>query len=99
VAERTLVAVEVRLPTMLRRHAGGERSVRGVGSTVREVLEDLERNYPGIARAIFTEDGELHRFINIYLNDEDIRFERGLDTLVREGDVLAILPAVAGGRS
>ncbi len=98
-AERTLVAVEVRLPTMLRRHAGGARSVRGVGSTVREVLEDLERNYPGITRPILTDEGDLHRFVNIYLNDEDIRFQEGLETQVQEGDVLAILPAVAGGRS
>ena len=89
--------VEVRVPTILRKHTGGEKKVEAAGTTIREVLSDLDARYPGIAAQILTGDGALHRFVNVYLNDEDIRFLGGLDAQVSEGDVVAVLPAVAGG--
>lgn len=91
------MAVEVRVPTILRKHTGGAKAVTGDGSTVRALLDDLEARHPGIRDAVVTDSGELHRFINIYLNDEDVRFLGTLETPVRDGDVLSILPAVAGG--
>ena len=75
---------------------GGARSVPGQGSTVRELLDDLEGRYPGFTGQLVT-DGEIHRFVNIYLNDEDIRFLEKLDTPINDGDTLSILPALAGG--
>jgi molybdopterin synthase sulfur carrier subunit len=90
--------VEVRMPAVLRRHVGGKRSVPGTTGSLREVLSDLASRYPGVAEQILGEGGELHRFVNVYLNDEDVRYlEGGLDTEVAEGDVVSILPAVAGG--
>ncbi|GBC86694.1 Sulfur carrier protein CysO [bacterium HR12] len=91
------MAVNVKLPTILRKHAGGAARVTAQGSTLREVLEDLERSYPGITKNVLTEDGGLHRFINVYLNDEDVRYLGSLETPVAEGDTVSILPAVAGG--
>lgn len=91
------MAVEVRVPTILRKHTQGARAVAGEGSTVGEVLEDLDHRHPGIRESVVTEAGELHRFINMYLNDEDIRFLGSLETPVADGDILSILPAVAGG--
>jgi sulfur-carrier protein len=91
------MAVEVRIPTILRKHTGGARSVEAKGATVREVIEQLESNHPGLKAAILADGGEIHRFINIYLNDEDVRFSGALETPVEDGDVVSILPAVAGG--
>ncbi|HWO71641.1 MAG TPA: ubiquitin-like small modifier protein 1 [Actinomycetota bacterium] len=91
------MAVRVKLPTILRKHAGGEAQVEAEGTTLREVLKDLESRYPGITRNVLTEDGGLHRFINVYLNDEDVRYLGSLETAVRDGDTVSILPAVAGG--
>jgi MoaD family protein len=91
------MTVRVRLPTILRKHAGGEAQVEGHGATLREVLSDLERRYPGITRNVVTEDGGLHRFVNVYVNDEDVRYLGSLETAVSEGDTVSILPAVAGG--
>lgn len=91
------MAVEVRVPTLLRKHTGGERTLEGGGSTVREVLDGLDARHPGLRSAVVTEGGDIHRFINIYLNDEDVRFMGALDAAVADGDVLSILPAVAGG--
>jgi MoaD family protein len=91
--------VTVKLPTILRKHAGGEARVSAEGSTLREVLEHLERSYPGITKNVLTEDGGLHRFINVYVNDEDVRYLGALETPVSEGDTVSILPAVAGGGS
>jgi molybdopterin synthase sulfur carrier subunit len=93
------VSVTVKLPTILRKHAGGEARVSAEGSTLREVLEYLERSYPGITKNVLTEDGGLHRFINVYVNDEDVRYLGALETPVSEGDTVSILPAVAGGGS
>jgi MoaD family protein len=91
------MAVEVRIPTILRKHTGGARAVTAKGSTVREVIDQLETAHPGLRAAILADGGEIHRFINIYLNDEDVRFSGALETPVSDGDVVSILPAVAGG--
>jgi MoaD family protein len=95
--KESTVAVTVKLPTILRKHAGGEAKVGADGTTVRDVLQDLEERYPGITKNVFAEDGGLHRFINVYLNDEDVRYLGSLETEVGEGDTVSILPAVAGG--
>ena len=89
--------VEVRLPTILRQHAGGQASVNANGSTVGEVFEDLVRQFPGLAGQVVTDDGSLHRFVNVYRNDDDVRYLEKLDTKVEDDDVISILPAVAGG--
>jgi sulfur-carrier protein len=91
------MAVQVKLPTILRKHAGGEPKVSAEGATLREVLQDLEARYPGLTKNVLAEDGGLHRFINVYLNDEDVRYLGSLETRVDEGDTVSILPAVAGG--
>jgi molybdopterin synthase sulfur carrier subunit len=91
------VSVQVKVPTILRRHTGGEGMVEGSGSTVREVLDDLERRFPGFEASVVTDGGELHRFVNLYVNEEDVRYLGALETGVQDGDVISILPAVAGG--
>jgi MoaD family protein len=93
------MAVEVRIPTILRKHTDGEKAVQAEGDTVRDLLDDLDRRYPGIAGQLLNEDGSLHRFVNVYVNDEDVRFLGALDAKLEAGDVVAILPAVAGGGS
>ena len=93
------MAVEVRIPTILRKHTGGEKAVSAGGDTVRDLIGDLERRYPGIGESLLTGDGSLHRFVNVYVNDEDVRFLGALDAKLSDGDVVAILPAVAGGGS
>ncbi|MGH9065838.1 MAG: ubiquitin-like small modifier protein 1 [Acidimicrobiales bacterium] len=89
--------VEVRLPTVLRSHAAGRPSVRAEGATIGEVLGDLTTHFPAMAGQVLTEDGTLHRFVNVYVNDDDVRYLEELDTEVAEDDVVSILPAVAGG--
>lgn len=89
--------IQVKLPTILRRHTDGAATVEGAGSTVRELLEGLEARYPGLTRNVVNEDGELHRFVNVYVNDEDVRYLGSLETEVKDGDTISILPAVAGG--
>ncbi len=91
------MSVEVRVPTILRKHTGGAKAVEAKGSTLREVVDQLDADHPGLKAAILTDSGEIHRFINIYLNDEDVRFSGALETPVSDGDVVSILPAVAGG--
>jgi MoaD family protein len=93
-----MATVTVKLPTILRKHAGGEAKVDASGANLREVLAGLEEAYPGITKNVVTQDGGLHRFINVYLNDEDVRYLGSLETEVSEGDTISILPAVAGGR-
>jgi molybdopterin converting factor small subunit len=88
----------VKLPTILRTHAGGERQVDAQGATLRELLDDLEARYPGITKTVLTDDGALHRFVNVYVNDEDVRYLGSLETQVDPEDTVSILPAVAGGR-
>jgi molybdopterin synthase sulfur carrier subunit len=93
------VPVEVRIPTMLRAAVGGAATVSVEGATVGELLEALVAEHPGLGGQVITEDGALHKFVNVYLNDDDIRYLSKLDTKVSEGDSVTILPAVAGGQS
>ncbi|HEX5369001.1 MAG TPA: ubiquitin-like small modifier protein 1 [Dehalococcoidia bacterium] len=90
------MAVEVRVTSVLQRVIGS-KSVQTEGSTVGEVLDKINAQYPGFREQITMEDGSLHRFVNIYINDEDIRYMQSLDTPVNAGDVVSILPALAGG--
>ncbi len=90
------MAVTVSIPTILRTHTGGEKSVEAKGSTVAQVIADLENNHNGISDRLL-KDGKLHRFVNIYVDDEDVRFAGGLDAPVTENSTVTILPAVAGG--
>jgi len=92
------VTAEVRLPTVLRQHAGRQSVVRADGATVGEVLEELISAHPGLSGQVLGADGKtLHRFVNVYLNDDDVRYLERLDTKVSDDDVISILPAVAGG--
>ncbi len=93
------MAVDVRIPTILRKYTDGAKAVSAEGGTVRELIDDLDRRHPGIGGQLLTEDGSLHRFVNVYVNDEDVRFTGGLDTSVDDGDQVVVLPAVAGGSS
>lgn len=90
------MAVEVRIPTILRPYTGGEKLVTASGDSLGAVVSDLDAHYPGIGERLLDESG-LRRFVNIYLNDEDVRFLSGLETAVSDGDSITILPAVAGG--
>lgn len=89
--------VEIRLPTVLRPQAGGKATVTVEGSTIGEVLNNLVDANPGIKGQVLTDDGSLHRFVNVYVNDDDVRYLDQLDTKVVDGDTISILPAVAGG--
>lgn len=91
------MAVTVRVPTPMRRVAGGKRDVSADGENVSAVIEDLERQYPGFKDRLMDETGDLRRFINIYINGEDIRYAQGVDTPLKAGDELSIIPAVSGG--
>ena len=90
------MAVTVSIPTILRPHTGGQKRVSADGATLAAVISDLESNYSGISDRLVDGD-KLHRFVNIYVNDEDVRFSGGLDTALSDGDSVTILPAVAGG--
>ena len=90
------MAIEVRIPTILRTYTDGAKQVEGTGSTLDELIGDLEQRYGGL-RARLIDDGSLRRFVNVYLNDEDVRFLDGLQTEVKDGDTVTVLPAVAGG--
>jgi molybdopterin converting factor small subunit len=92
-----LVPVEVRLPTLMRPNADNQATVAVDGATVGEVFEALTTRYPGLAGQLVDGSGGLHKFVNVYCNDDDIRYLDQLDTKVGEGDVISILPAVAGG--
>jgi molybdopterin converting factor small subunit len=91
------MAVEIKVPTVLRAQADGQASIAVEGSTVGEVFHALIAKYPGLRGNLLDDDGGLHKFVNIYKDDDDIRYLDGLDTKVGDGDVLSILPAVAGG--
>lgn len=91
------MSVKVKLPTILRKHAGGDARVDADGTTLRELLSNLETSYPGITKNVLTDDGGLHRFVNVYVNDEDVRYLGSLETELKDGDTVSILPAVAGG--
>lgn len=90
--------VRVRVPVLLRNLTGGEAEVAAEGSTVAEVLTELEHRYPGLKERLYDEQGNLRRFVNVYVNDQDIRTLQGDQTPTRDGDELAIVPAIAGGR-
>ena len=90
------MAIEVRIPTILRSYTGGAKAVTAEGSTLKEVIGDLDARHPGLKDRLVDESG-LRRFVNVYLNDEDVRFLSGLDTPVSDGDTVTVLPAVAGG--
>ncbi|HEY2687418.1 MAG TPA: MoaD/ThiS family protein [Streptosporangiaceae bacterium] len=91
------MAIEVRIPTILRTYTGGAKSVEGSGDTVASLIADLEQRYGGLQERLVDDSG-LRRFVNVYLNDEDVRFLGGLDAPVKDGDTVTVLPAVAGGR-
>jgi molybdopterin converting factor small subunit len=90
------MAIEVRIPTILRTYTDGAKQVKGTGSTLGELITDLEARHAGL-QARLVDSGALRRFVNVYLNDEDVRFLSGLDTPVKDGDTVTVLPAVAGG--
>jgi molybdopterin converting factor small subunit len=91
------MAIEVRIPTILRSYTGGAKVVEGKGDSLVALIDDLDSRHPGLKDRLVTGDGALHRFVNVYVNDEDVRFTGALDTVLREGDSVTILPAVAGG--
>jgi MoaD family protein len=90
------MAIEVRIPTILRNYTGGEKAVSGEGATLAALIEDLEANHPGIRERLI-ENEDLRRFVNVYINDEDVRFIGGLEATLADGDQVVVLPAVAGG--
>ncbi|HEX3900007.1 MAG TPA: MoaD/ThiS family protein [Mycobacteriales bacterium] len=91
------MAIEARIPTILRNYTGGEKTVTGEGATLQDLFVDLDSRHEGLRGRLVSEDGSLARFVNIYLNDEDVRFLGGVQTPLTDGDVVTILPAVAGG--
>lgn len=91
------MAVEVRLPAVLRRYTDGNAVVEAEGENLEELIADLDAKYPGIGDQLVS-DGDLHRFVNVYINDEDVRYLGKLAAPIKDGDVVSILPAVAGGR-
>jgi molybdopterin converting factor small subunit len=91
------VPVQVNLPTVLRPHAGGAKVVAADGSTVGEVLAGIVHEYPGLSGQVVDDSGALHKFVNVYVNDDDVRYLSALDTPVKDADEISILPAVAGG--
>jgi molybdopterin synthase sulfur carrier subunit len=91
------MAVEVRVPPLVQKVTGGQRSLKASGSTVADLIQNLDSQYPGFSNELRDESGQVHRFVNIYVNDEDVRFLKKLDTPVKDGDIVSILPAMAGG--
>ncbi len=91
------MAIEVRIPTILRSYTGGAKVVEGSGDTLNDLLTDLDSRHGGLRARLVTEAGALHRFVNVYVNDEDVRFLGALDAKLSDGDSVTILPAVAGG--
>ena len=92
-----MAQIEVRVPPVLRKFTTGASAIKVEGKTVSELLENLDRDYRGLKTEIVSADGSVHRFFNIYRNGEDIRYLDRLNTTLQDGDVIAILPAVAGG--
>ena len=90
------MAIEVRIPTILRTYTGGEKAVDGDGASLSALIDDLEANHPGLKDRL-VENGELRRFVNVYINDEDVRFIGSLEAELADGDQVVVLPAVAGG--
>jgi molybdopterin synthase sulfur carrier subunit len=90
--------VQVRIPTPLRKYTGGAESVQAEGTTVAALVADLDKRHPGIRERICDDSGAVRRFVNIFVNGEDIRFLQNLDTAVKAGDEVSVVPAIAGGR-
>jgi sulfur-carrier protein len=90
------MAIEVRIPTILRTFTDGEKSVAGEGANLSALIDDLESSHPGIKERLI-DNGDLRRFVNVYVNDEDVRFIGGLEAALTDGDQVVVLPAVAGG--
>jgi sulfur-carrier protein len=91
------MAVTVSVTSVIQAVVNGQREFQAEGATVGALIADIERRYPGFAARIMNEGGELHRFVNVYLNDEDVRYLKGKETPLRDGDVVSFLPALAGG--
>jgi molybdopterin synthase sulfur carrier subunit len=91
------MSVKVRIPTPLRRHTGESAEVTAEGTTIREVFEHVDRQFPGFLQILYDQDGTIKRFINVYVNDEDIRYLGGEAAPVTAGSVVSIVPAIAGG--
>jgi molybdopterin synthase sulfur carrier subunit len=91
------MAVTIRIPTTLRPMSGGKSEVLVEGSTLRDVLTNLDASHPGFSDRLLDEDGSLRRFVNVFVADDDVRYLQGLDTVVPDGETVAIIPAVAGG--
>jgi len=91
------MAATVRVPTPLQKFTNNEAEVKAEGGSVKDVLADLESQFPGIKERLYDEQGKLRRFINFYVNNEDIRFLQGEDTPVKDGDEISVVPAIAGG--
>ena len=91
------MSVQVHVTSVIQNAVNGQRQLEVDGATVNEVLENIEGKYPGFRKTVMDDAGELHRFVNIYLNDEDIRYLQGRETALRDGDRMSILPALAGG--
>ena len=90
------MAIEVKIPTILRTYTAGEKAVSADGATLSALIDDLEANHSGIKERLI-DNGDLRRFVNVYINDEDVRFIGGLDAELKDGDQVVVLPAVAGG--
>ena len=90
------MAIEVKIPTILRTYTDGEKAVTAEGKTLSALIDDLEANHSGIKERLI-DNGDLRRFVNVYINDEDVRFIGGLDAELKDGDQVVVLPAVAGG--
>ncbi|MGZ0148578.1 ubiquitin-like small modifier protein 1 [Kribbella sp. WER1] len=91
------MSVSVRVPTILRPYTQGASEVSAEGGTLTEVLDSLDTSYPGIKGRVLDESGELRRFVNVYVDDDDVRFAQGLQTAIKDGGQVSIIPAVAGG--
>ncbi|GHC98135.1 molybdopterin synthase sulfur carrier subunit [Nocardiopsis terrae] len=91
------MSASVRVPTILRTYTDDASEVTAEGGTLAEILDDLEANHPGIRARILDDNGKVRRFVNVYVGDEDVRFEKGLQTEVKDGQQVSIIPAVAGG--
>ncbi|QLE73460.1 MoaD/ThiS family protein [Streptomyces rectiverticillatus] len=91
------MSVTVRIPTILRTYTGGKAEVTAEGATLAEVIQSLEAGHTGIAARVLDDAGKLRRFVNVYVNDDDVRFEQGLQTPTPDGSAVSVIPAVAGG--
>jgi len=92
------MAITVRIPTPLQKLTQNQAEVKASGTTIKELIEDLEKNFPGIKGRVCDETGKIRRFINIYVNEEDVRFLQQDETPLEDGDEVSIIPAIAGGR-